>query len=110
MQLRIITNKPLLARNKFIYDIKRYLGEYIILLEGIDAISFTGGIGQKDWALREEVLSALGFLGLNLNKENNENHNQIISSENSKIDVLVLETNEELVVARETQTVILQNK
>jgi len=54
--------RALLARNKFIYDIKRYIGEYIILMEGIDAITFTGGIGQKDFNLRSEVLSSLKFI------------------------------------------------
>ena len=101
-------NRALLARNKFIYDIKRYIGEYIILMEGLDAITFTGGIGQKDWALRERVLSSLMFLGFDLNKEFNESNEQIISSQDSKIFAMVLETNEELVVARETQKVILR--
>ncbi|MBK8946889.1 MAG: acetate/propionate family kinase [Ignavibacteriae bacterium] len=100
----------LLARNKFIYDIKRYIGEYIILMEGIDAITFTGGIGQKDWELREEVLNSLKFLGFELNKEFNQTHQQIINTENSKFFALVLDTNEELVVARETKKVILQKK
>jgi acetate kinase len=77
-------------------------------MEGLDAITFTGGIGQKDWALRESVLSSLKFLGLDLNKEFNESNRQIISSQNSKIFAMVLETNEELVVARETQKVILK--
>lgn len=53
--------RALLARNKFIYDIKRYIGEYIILMEGLDAIVYTGGIGQKDYLLREEVLKLLSF-------------------------------------------------
>jgi acetate kinase len=100
--------KALLARNKFIYDIKRYIGEFIILMEGIDALVFTGGIGQKDYLLREEVLKSMSFLGLILDNKNNESNNEIISSKNSKIKVLVLETNEELVVARETQKVILE--
>lgn len=100
--------RALLARNKFIYDIKRYIGEYIILMEGIDAITFTGGIGQKDWALRKEVLNSLRFLGFDLNEEFNQIHKQIISSQNSKFYALVLETNEELVVARETQKVIMK--
>lgn len=95
-----------LARNKFIYDIKRYIGEYIVLMEGVDAITFTAGIGQKDWALRRDVLSSLEFLGLKLDSEANELNKQTISSVDSKIHVLVLETNEELVVARETQKVI----
>ena len=57
-----------LARDKFIYDIKRYIGEYLVLMEGLDALTFTGGIGQHDAALRREVLSSLGFLGLKIDE------------------------------------------
>ncbi|MDX1700336.1 MAG: acetate/propionate family kinase [Melioribacteraceae bacterium] len=98
-----------LARNKFIYDIKRYIGEYIVLMEGVDAITFTGGIGQKDSALRKEILSSLSFLGMTIYEEKNLNHEEIVSGQNSKIVALVLETNEELVVARETKKVIMQS-
>ena len=95
-----------LARDKFIYDIKRYIGEYIILMEGIGAITFTGGIGQKDSDLRAKVLNSLEFLGMEIDSEKNENHDQIISGSTSKIKALVLDTNEEIVVARETLKVI----
>lgn len=101
--------KALLARNKFIYDIKRYIGEYIVLMEGVDAITFTGGIGQKDVDLRVEVLSSLKFLDLKINHSNNEKNATIISEDDSKIKVLVLDTNEEIVVARETKKVIERN-
>lgn len=99
-----------LARNKFIYDIKRYVGEYIVLMEGLDAITFTGGIGQKDADLRSQVLKSLKFLGLELDESRNQNHESIISSDKSNIKALVLQTNEELVVARETVKVIRQLK
>ena len=95
-----------LARNKFIYDVKRYIGEYIVLMQGVDAITFTGGIGQKDAELRAEVLSALSFLGLELDAHRNERHEQLISTDGSAIHALVLDTNEEIVVARETVKVM----
>jgi acetate kinase len=98
--------RALLARQRFIYDIKRYVGEYLVLLEGADAIIFTGGIGQRDAALRREVLGALGFLGVKLDDENNAAHARIITAAGSSIAGLVLETNEELVVARETVRVL----
>lgn len=102
--------KAKLARDKFIYDIKRYIGEYIVLMQGLDAIAFTGGIGQKDADLRQRVLSALSFLGLTIDQVGNEGHHQIISSDTSTIKALVLTTNEELVVAKETVKVIDKNK
>ena len=98
--------RAMLARNKFIYDIKRYIGEYIVLMEGVDVISFTGGIGQKDADLRKQVLQSLAFLGFVLDDDKNNSNALIISHESSKIEALVLETNEELVVARETKKVV----
>ena len=59
--------RAILARRKFIYDVKRYVGEFLVLMEGLDAITFTGGIGQRDAELRAEVLSSLSFLGLRIN-------------------------------------------
>jgi acetate kinase len=91
-----------LARDKFIYDIKRYIGEYIVLMQGVDAITFTGGIGQQDADLRQRVLSSLQFLGLEIDEKKNKEHAQIISSNTSEIKALVLNTNEEWVVAQET--------
>jgi acetate kinase len=95
-----------LARDKFLYDIKRYIGEFLVLMQGLDAITFTGGIGQKDAPLRGEVLEALGFLGLELDQTRNEAHARIISTDTSRIKALVLATDEEIVVARETVKVV----
>lgn len=98
--------RALLARRRFIYDCKRYIGEYLVLLEGVDAIVFTGGIGQRDAALRREVLSSLAFLGLKLDESKNTAHAEIITSQESTVAGLVIATDEEIVVARETVRVI----
>jgi acetate kinase len=95
-----------LARDKFIYDVKRYIGEFIVIMEGVDAVTFTGGIGQRDIELREEVLNSLSFLGMIIDNHKNEKNEQIISSELSKVKALVIDTNEEIVVARETKRII----
>ncbi len=102
--------RALLARQKFIYDIKRYVGEYLVLMEGVDAVTFTGGIGQNDAALRKEVLSSLGFLGLRLDEQKNAAHERVITARDSRVRALVLETNEELVVARETLRVVSERR
>jgi acetate kinase len=75
-------------------------------MEGVDAITFTGGIGQKDAELRRDVLSPLGFLGLRLDEQRNAVHDQRITAQDSSVVGLVMETDEEIVVARETLGVI----
>lgn len=95
-----------LAKNKFIYDIKRYIGEFIVLMEGLDALTFTGGIGLRDTDLRSEICNALAFLGCKIDLTQNSNQEMRICSQDSRISVFVLETNEEVVVARETKKVI----
>lgn len=95
-----------LARDKFIYDVKRYIGEFVVIMEGVDAITFTGGIGQRDIELRGEVLNALSFFGMIIDNHKNENNETIISSAESRVHALVIDTNEEIVVARETKRVI----
>ncbi|MDD5031703.1 MAG: acetate/propionate family kinase [Patescibacteria group bacterium] len=95
-----------LARAKFIYDIKFYMGAYILLMGGVDAICFSGGTGQGDAELRAEVLSSLGFLGFILDEEANKKNEEQIHAPGSEIAALVLETNEEIIVARETAKVV----
>jgi acetate kinase len=102
--------RALLARNKFVYDIRRYIGEFIVLMEGLDAITFTGGIGQHDAELRSEVLSSLSFLGMKIDGAKNAQNAEIISADDSRVKALVIETNEEIVVARETVKVITKHR
>lgn len=99
-----------LARNKLIYDIKSYMGAYLLLMGGVDAVCFSGGIGQKEPTLRAEVLDSLGFLGFVLDKAANMANKEIISAPDSTIDALVLETNEEIIVAKETVRVVSGQK
>jgi acetate kinase len=95
-----------LARDKYTYDVKFYMGAYILLMGGIDAVCFTGGIGLKDPELREDVLVSLEFLGFKLDREANNATRERLDAPGSKIAAIVLETNEELIVARETKKVI----
>ena len=104
------SSRAKLARDKYIYDIKFYLGAYILLMGGIDAVCFTGGTGQNDNELRREVLSSLGFLGFRLDEEANKAHRERIDAHDSPIAALVLETNEEIVVARETVRVVRSSR
>jgi len=95
-----------LARDKYIYDIKCYMGAYILLMGGIDAVCFTGGTGQNDAALRAEVLNSLAFLGFKLDEKANAENRQRIDALESTITALVLTTDEEIIVARETMRLV----
>ncbi len=95
-----------LALDKYIYDIKFYVGAFIYIMGGIDAICFSGGAAMKDPELREEVLSNLEFLGFKLDRKANAENSERLDDDGSTIAALMLETNEELIVARETVKVV----
>ncbi|HHY14262.1 MAG TPA: acetate/propionate family kinase [Thermoanaerobacterales bacterium] len=93
-----------LAIDVFCYEIKKYIGSYIAILGGIDAIAFAGGIGENGIKIREKVCKNLDHLGISIDIGKNrglENIERLISDEDSKVKVFVIPTNEEIVVARE---------
>ena len=73
---------------------------------GLDAFVFTGGIGENSYEIREEVCKDLGFLGIEIDEERNQNKNNIISSDSSRVKVLCISTNEELVIALDTAKIV----
>ncbi len=91
-----------LALEVFAYHIRKTLGAYAAALSGLDAISFTGGIGENAASLRATVCAGLDFLGVSLDSEANENGSgdRVISTASSSVKVVVVSTNEELIVAR----------
>ena len=92
------------ALGVFFYEVKKAVGAYAAVLGGVDALAFTGGIGENSQHTREQVCHGLEFLGLVLDKEKNNlaaGKDSIISTEDSRGTILVVTTNEELVVARE---------
>jgi acetate kinase len=95
--------RALLAFNTFAYYVKRYIGEYLAILNGVDCIVFTGGAGQKGTLLRKTILSNMENLGIVIDQEkNNVNPFEgLISSDESKIKIAVIPTNEEYIVASE---------
>ncbi|MBN2881694.1 acetate kinase [Candidatus Woesearchaeota archaeon] len=92
-----------LTINLFSYRIMKYIGSYIAALNGVDAVVFTGGIGEKAYYVRERALSGFGYLGLKLDSEKNKACEEVISADDSTVKVLVLGTNEELMIAKETE-------
>lgn len=95
-----------LAYDKYIYDIKVYIGAWIYIMGGIDAICFSGGAAMKDPELREEVLSNMEFLGFKLDREANNVNEERLDAEGSTIAAIMFDTNEEIIVARETVKVV----
>lgn len=99
-----------LAMEMMCYTITKHIASYVGVLNGVDAIVFTAGIGENSPELREDVLDHFNYLGLEYNKElNNETIRKPItelSTENSKVKVYVIPTNEELVIARETKEIL----
>ncbi|MHB9012806.1 MAG: acetate/propionate family kinase [Ignavibacteriaceae bacterium] len=90
----------------FCYRIKKYLGSYAAAMGGLDAFVFTGGIGENSSEVRAEVCSNLEFLGIELDEERNNSNNEIISKSYSKVPVLRIPTNEELVIALDTGRIV----
>ena len=96
------------AIDSMVYRIVKYIGSYIAAMNGCDAIAFTAGIGENDKEIREKVCTSLTCFGVNIDKERNNvrGKNTLISSDDSKIKVYLVPTNEELMIARETMRLI----
>ena len=93
-----------LALEAFAYRVAKYIGSYTAAMNGVDVICFTAGVGENDGNVRAEILSYLGYLGIEMDAEANKKRGEItdIAAEGSKVRVLVIPTNEELAIARET--------
>lgn len=100
--------KAKLALDIFTAAIRQYLGGFAALLGGLDAVVFTGGIGENSQFIREQVCKEMEWAGMKLDASKNENLSDecSISNDDSQVEVWVIPTNEELVVARETAAVL----
>lgn len=102
--------KAKLAVEVAAYRIKKYIGSYAATLNGVDAIVFTGGIGEHSDLMRRLVMEDMEYLGVDFDFEANKKHEdgvRVISKPYSKVKVLILPTNEELSIARETKELAL---
>lgn len=93
----------------YTYRIAKYVGAYAAAMNGVDAIAFTAGVGENDIEIREELCEKYwGYLGVKIDKEANHTRgeNKLISAADSKVKVLVIPTNEELAIARDTLALI----
>ena len=96
------------ALNVFSYNVAKFIGAYVAAMNGVDAIAFTAGIGENAPLVREKVLSYLGYLGVALDAEANKKRgdNNVISTPDSKVKVVVVPTNEELAICRDTVALV----
>lgn len=97
-------NRAALALEVFAYRVAKYIGSYVAAMNGVDNIAFTAGIGENDGSMRARICAYLGYLGITIDEEANAKRGEeiIISTPDSKVTVLVIPTNEELAIARET--------
>ncbi len=96
------------ALDVFCYRVAKYVGSYVAAMNGVDAIAFTAGIGENDGGVRERVCKYLGYLGIEIDADANKKRGEevMISTPDSKVKVLVVPTNEELAIARETVALV----
>jgi acetate kinase len=90
--------------------VRREIGGMAAVLEGLDAIVFCGGIGENSRMIREAVLEAMEWIGVELDLDRNRANAGIISSDRSRVRVFVIRTNEELMVARHTAELLAQGR
>ena len=107
----IRSERAALAANVLAYQIQKYIGSYTAAMNGLDAIVFTAGMGENNVELRDRVCTDMEFFGIELDKEANAKaHHQSnivkLSTDNSKVAVWLIPTNEELMIARDTEEIV----
>ncbi|RCW51063.1 acetate/propionate family kinase [Paenibacillus prosopidis] len=102
-----------LAFDMYTYRLKKYIGAYAAAMNGLDTLVFTAGVGENSVALRKAVCEGITFLGIDLDEERNEERRKDvreISKISSRVKVLVVPTNEELLIARDTYNLVKKSK
>ncbi len=90
----------------FCYQVKKYIGAYAAVLNGLDTLVFTGGIGEHHGSVRARICANLEFLGIELDKQRNEQNAGVISSQSSRVKVRVIATDEELMIAESVRDLL----
>lgn len=105
--------RAILANEMLKYETKKDIGAFAAVMDGVDAILFTGGIGENDSAIRGDICKDMNYLGIKINDEvNNATRGTLtrISAPDSKVEVWVVPTNEELLIARDTVEIVNRQK
>ena len=94
------------AMDVFTYRIRKYIGAYAAAMNGVDAIIFTGGIGEHSSLSRSQILSDMTYIGIELDESLNTQHGNFIQTDTSKVKIMIIPANEELAIAQDTQWVL----
>ena len=97
-----------LAIDVFVYDVKKYIGSYAAAMGGVDAVVFTAGVGENSASLRAEMVKGLDFMGIKMDLEKNDfrGEERDVSAPDATVKVLVIPTNEELMIAMDTAEIV----
>ena len=100
--------KAALARDKFAYEVRKYVGAYAAAMGGVDAVIFTAGVGENDAGVRADVCQGLDFMGVKLDADANNVRGKetVISAADSPVKILLIPTNEELMIAMDTAAIV----
>ena len=100
--------RAILARNAYCYNVAQYIAKYAVSMNGIDAIAFTAGVGENQVNIRKSICEHLKWMGVELDLEANNarSEEKEISTRDSKVKVWIVPTNEELVIARDTKSIV----
>ena len=100
--------RAIIARDMLVYGIRKYIGSYAAAMNGVDVIVFTAGIGENNCALRERVMKGFEYLGTKLDPAKNAGCREeaVISTDDSKVKICVIPTDEEIVIARDTLCIV----
>lgn len=100
-----------LALKSFIYRVIKYIGAYAAAMNGVDVLVFTAGLGENSAIAREEICASLSFLGVEIDKDKNNirGKESDVSKESSRVRVMLIPTNEELMIARDTKAIAFRN-
>jgi acetate kinase len=104
--------RAVLAMNMYIYRIKKYIGSYAAVMGGVDVLVFTGGVGENQCSLRTGVCHEMEYMGIHLDEATNDRirgEEKVISTPDSKVTVMVVPTDEEYLIASDTQKILKQN-
>ena len=90
----------------FAYRIRKYIGAYTAAMNGVDAVVFTGGIGEHSSLSRSKILADMTYLGIELDEQRNSHNCSFIQTDASKVSVMIVPANEELAIAQDTLSIL----